>query len=41
MSDVERRIAAALKSKDAASAYEAERDAHVAAVQAFLLGGGN
>ena len=37
----ERRVAADLKSSAGAGAYEAERDAHGAAVQARLLGGGN
>ena len=40
-SATERRVAAQLKSKEAADTYADERDAHVAAYQARLLGGGN
>jgi len=41
MSVTERRVAWDLKSRAGADAYAAERDAHVAAVQAFLLGSQN
>jgi hypothetical protein len=41
MPEAERRIAARLTGKEAGSAYEAERDAHVAALQSRLLGSQN